>query len=699
MASSQRKSENEMQSHSQVNAGKLCRLEQEPLSKKFSTKSEPKERKRPLYKDARSWLAQFSGWRGGFLACIAVTAIVLLLNVMLAIVAVTTWDPVNGIATIYTGNCSVSSRWTMAMHLLINFLSSLLLGASNYCMQRLAAPTRAEIDKAHRRKKWLDIGMPSIRNLLSISKGRVVLWALIGLSSVPLHFLYNSVIFGTVGTNGFEFLAVQPDFLTVRIDSSNKTFVDSDWSPDYYAAIQDLVLDGGYMNRTRFENITGAECISRYSAEFIASGVGLGVMSSTRPVWIGGINVKGLIAQPLTSFRKYQTGGFFAEDFAYCLSLKVPSKCKVELSQNILYAVIVCNAVKLVAMVMILWRWNRRTIVTVGDAIESFIEQPDCTTKDCCLMAKDTVAKIWHRPNVKFHQRFHPRAREAWFRAVSTGQWVASIILYLITIGFAIFFAYSSSKTEFYNRQKKTGGFGRVSADYLIHIESLQGKDNISLHILLANLPQAIISFVYLTYNALFTCMCANREWSRYAIKRAVLRVTIPSPTQRSSYFIQLPYIYSVPLLLASALLHWFISQSIFLVRIITYYERRDTVAADEDILTGVGYSEDAIYTSLGWGSALVLFCLVFAGVRTFPKGMPIGGTNSAVISAACHVRDGIEGPTKTQDDISHRPLQWGVTIEGSNDVVGHCSFSSSEVQRPIVGHLYAGSAAKMKLS
>jgi ABC-type multidrug transport system fused ATPase/permease subunit len=137
-----------------------------------------------------SWrTARFSGWRGGVVACIAATAFVLVLNLVLAIVAATAWNPAQGIATAFEGDCITSSRVTSIIHLAINILSSILLGASNYTMQRLVSPTRSEIDKAHARKKWLDIGIPSVRNLLLINKSRMTLWVLLGLSSVPLHFM------------------------------------------------------------------------------------------------------------------------------------------------------------------------------------------------------------------------------------------------------------------------------------------------------------------------------------------------------------------------------------------------------------------------------------------------------------------------------------------------------------------------------
>lgn len=42
----------------------------------------------------------------------------------------------------------------------------------------------------------------------------------------------------------------------------------------------------------------------------------------------------------------------------------------------------------------------------------------------------------------------------------------------------------------------------------------------------------------------------------------------MPQGEQRSTYWLQLPYAYSIPLITASATLHWLISQSIFLMRV-----------------------------------------------------------------------------------------------------------------------------------
>ena len=56
-------------------------------------------------------------------------------------------------------------------------------------MQRLSAPSRGDIDRAHAKRRWLDIGIPSVRNFGSMSTKAKILWILLGASSVPLHLL------------------------------------------------------------------------------------------------------------------------------------------------------------------------------------------------------------------------------------------------------------------------------------------------------------------------------------------------------------------------------------------------------------------------------------------------------------------------------------------------------------------------------
>jgi len=138
----------------------------------------------------------FTGWHTGVLACAASAVVVLSLNICLTIYAATNLrHKTDGrIWTLYSGSCDKSKAIGLWLHLGINALSTLLLSGSNYTQQCLAAPTRSEIDAAHAKREWMDIGVPSVRNLFRIKLERTLLWIAIGFSSVPLHLLYVCIV-------------------------------------------------------------------------------------------------------------------------------------------------------------------------------------------------------------------------------------------------------------------------------------------------------------------------------------------------------------------------------------------------------------------------------------------------------------------------------------------------------------------------
>ena len=131
----------------------------------------------------------FEGWRLGDVYCAAVVAASLVLNVTVTIWASKTFGLSGGIGTIHRDTCPSIKHIGLWVHVAINVISTILLGASNYCMQCLCSPTRREVDKAHENNTWLDIGIQSFRNLMKIRKVRVVFWVLLAVSSIPLHLM------------------------------------------------------------------------------------------------------------------------------------------------------------------------------------------------------------------------------------------------------------------------------------------------------------------------------------------------------------------------------------------------------------------------------------------------------------------------------------------------------------------------------
>ena len=220
-------------------------------------------------------------------------------------------------------------------------------------------------------------------------------------------------------------------------------------------------------------------------------------------------------------------------------------------------------------------------------------------------------------------------------------------------------------------------GYGTITWESMFYMGNLEGSRGLHIKVLIANVPQLIVSFLYLTYNGLFTCMLLADEWNGYAYKRKPLRVTDPNGTQRSTYRLQLPYKYGIPLLIVSAVLHWLVSQSLFSANVTKYDVNGQETR--KYLVLPLGYSCIAIITVIFLGAVMILLGLL-NGFRWY-QGMPLAGSCSAAISAACH-------RPEEDFDAATRPVMWGVV--SSENGVGHCCFTSFEVSPPIHGELYA---------
>jgi hypothetical protein len=218
-------------------------------------------------------------------------------------------------------------------------------------------------------------------------------------------------------------------------------------------------------------------------------------------------------------------------------------------------------------------------------------------------------------------------------------------------------------------------GLGAVHSTTLI--SGWEGNTVIA-NVLVANLPQPILSFQYILFNGVFTSQLLCHEWSTFAQERKTLRVSDPKPGQRSTYFLQLPYRYAIPLLILSSILHWSVSQSIFMAQVASFH--RNGELKDPAAISTCGYSPVAITITMIIGSCLATFVAIL-GFRKYKPGIPLAGSCSAAISAACHGRSDID---------TTAPLQWGVTSEDGAEV-GHCTFSNQEVSKPREGALFLG--------
>ena len=138
-------------------------------------------------KKGGSALHRLDGWRSGALGFALCSTMVFAINFILTIWSSATRPTTKGL--LFQGDCDYAKILNTGMHVLINILSTVLLSGSNYCMQCISAPTRLEVDNAHTNNKWLDIGIPSLRNLRHIRRRNLILWLFLALTSLPLHLL------------------------------------------------------------------------------------------------------------------------------------------------------------------------------------------------------------------------------------------------------------------------------------------------------------------------------------------------------------------------------------------------------------------------------------------------------------------------------------------------------------------------------
>jgi hypothetical protein len=191
-------------------------------------------------------------------------------------------------------------------------------------------------------------------------------------------------------------------------------------------------------------------------------------------------------------------------------------------------------------------------------------------------------------------------------------------------------------------------------------------------------MPQVLLSICYINLNTVCTSMASSAEWNNLATDRKGLRVTKPNGDQRSTYFLQLPYKFALPLMVLSGGLHWLLSQSFFLIRI-DFYPRNATEPSEWKSACGVSFSSLITFCTV----AVALVCaLRWLGRRPMYPKLPLAESCSLMISAACH-------PDPDEVDPHLAKVQWGV-VEGLEvQGHGHCSLSSKAVKKPKVGEIY----------
>lgn len=335
---------------------------------------------------------------------------------------------------------------------------------------------------------------------------------------------------------------------------------------------------------------------------------------------------------PRPSYRKNSTNNIHVE---YCLAEPFEQGCKLAISNILLLVVTICVSMKLVLCVIVVVALRDDPLVTPGDAVASFIILPDPTTVGRCAAE---ISDIRICPCEQKPLRWQRRSKRL-LHSISPANWGTNyfffsiLIIILATVMYGAFYQYPLSEVSgigiiFSHEQSMLRG-GVLKEDWFPTGDFLAS-------VLLPNTPQLLLSCAYFAYNSLYTQLLTESEWQSFSLAYRPLRVTNPQGEQWSTFRLQLPYKYSIPLLVISIFLHWITSNAIFLFMSEGGYYS-GLIDSYDDQVTLVGYSSPAIL--IGFIVSLLLLALpVLLALRRLRGHMPISRSNSLIISAACHV-------------------------------------------------------------
>ena len=440
---------------------------------------------------ALTWIRKLSHRGTALFIQIVISTAVLIFNVSVTIYAAKKYGISNGFGDMYQGNCNLVGRYNILLHLGINLVSTLLLGSSNYCAQLLVAPTRSEIDIAHGKKDWLDVGVPSLRNLWKkrIARKRKAAWTLLMISSVLLHLVWNSAVFAARPHSSYRIAVVTSDYLA----DAGEWPTQNNQTLHMLQNIESLFL----LNKT--------QCIERYISSnpgqmdvlIVAANVtmqdhaSLAAMNTSSSLlyeynnFDGGTNwiydqgwLCSAFAQPGRQPASWCTADFLlAKEVEwtvttytwvsngivdkslwvkvdYCLSAGVESLdsfCALRYSAGILLIVCVLNLGKCAAIYYTAYIHYRSdvnprekaSLVTVGDAAASFLAEKDHTTAQLSFVSRDDfTGKKWPTKRPPCLHSGLPLGAIRWFNAASCIRWFTTLTLCVaVLVIVAIFLA------------------------------------------------------------------------------------------------------------------------------------------------------------------------------------------------------------------------------------------------------------------
>jgi hypothetical protein len=368
-------------------------------------------------------------------------------------------------------------------------------------MQVLSAPNREELVQAHAKRYWLHIGVPSLRNLRYIGKDRSIIWCLLFLTSVPLHLLFNSVVFTNLQANKYAVIPTTKGWLDggeydtsgfIDVDpASAKSIISS--MEFYRPALTETVgvRNGSTMMKYKI-GVNTDECFDLYNNQYLSDIGNVYLVQENPTVWRNTTMWYPNISRTLGNFTWtkrdednraeearillsglpfisspdfYPSNGWRCASHAIkqcdvenhfevpqdrsqwqpyespireCVVEQVEEQCQLQFSFVIAIIVIASNVIKALCMAFLLIKYKSHVaLVTLGDALASFLEKPDPETRSRCLHGRQLMEAEWNwelthgasKGELGVEpEKFVPK-RFSWATAPGAGRWLSAYVL------------------------------------------------------------------------------------------------------------------------------------------------------------------------------------------------------------------------------------------------------------------------------
>lgn len=428
---------------------------------------------------------------------------------------------------LFEGSCARVSTLSTIYHIGLNIISTGILSSSNFFMQIVSSPSRKDIDDNHAWLRPLSIGLPSPTNIPVLPRKKQICWAILLLSSVPIHLFFNSAIYSTsyqstgwnvtIATDHFvqrgvenqsywlpgASLAISGTFSPVQQiqdpgqgygDRISNGYWDGDRNDEIRQEIAATARECAHWDvldakacmdefrpdkyRTQYKNVaiivnpntTDSQGWKRHEIFEFKSGSNLttiwdplvppdGVnslwfwapcsvsddpirptlfyhscsqlfgMNTSHPARQLDYDVNSLtFAGPrygIVALRELHQGYMSREgarnlQIDHCLA--EPTICKLRVSNTLLLITIICVVIKVATCVFVITTTSTDgSLVTLGDAIESFIRKPDPITKGLGTLGLSEADDIECKPREKYFAVADPGV----FFAMRPRRWIA----------------------------------------------------------------------------------------------------------------------------------------------------------------------------------------------------------------------------------------------------------------------------------